>query len=50
MRVRIDIKNWMGNYDSKIKTFNDEGHLSNYLRFMRNHEIYFKIIGVEVLD
>jgi hypothetical protein len=49
MRVRIDTKNWMGNYDSSIKTFNSEGHLSNYIRFMGHHEIYSKIIGVEIL-
>jgi hypothetical protein len=49
MRVRIDTKNWMGNYNSTIKTFNGEGHLSNYIRFMGHHEIYSKIIGVEVL-
>jgi hypothetical protein len=49
MKVRIDTKNWMGNYNSTIKTFNSEGHLSNYIRFMGHHEIYSKIIGVEIL-
>ena len=50
MRVRIDTKNWMGNYNSTIKTFNGEGHLSNYIRFMDNHQIESKIIGVEILE
>jgi hypothetical protein len=50
MKVRIDTKNWMGNYNSTIKTFNGEGHLNNYLRFMGKHQIESKIIGVEVLD
>lgn len=49
MRVRIDTKNWMGNYNSSIKTFNGQSHLDNYIRFMGSHEIYSKIIGVEVL-
>jgi hypothetical protein len=40
----------MGNYGSTVKTFNGEGHLNNYIRFMGHHEIYSKIIGVEVLD
>ena len=50
MLVRIDKKNWLGNYSSRIQTFNSEQHLSNYLRFMSHHELESKIIGVEVLD
>ena len=50
MRVRIDTKNWMGNYNSRVQTFNGESHLNNYIRFMGHHEIYSKIIGVEVLE
>jgi hypothetical protein len=50
MRVRIDTKNWLGRYSSRVQTFNGEQHLSNYIRFMGNHQIESKIIGVEVLD
>jgi hypothetical protein len=49
MKVRIDTKNWMGNYSSRVQTFNGESHLNNYIRFMGHHEIYSKIIGVEIL-
>ena len=49
MKVRIDTKNWMGRYSSRVQTFNGEGHLSNYIRFMGHHEIYSKIVGVEIL-
>lgn len=50
MLVRIDKKNWLGNYSSRVQLFNSESHLNNYLRFMSNHEIESKIIGHEVLQ
>ena len=50
MRVRIDTKNWLGHYRSRVAEFNSEQHLSNYIRFMGNHQIESKIIGVEILE
>ena len=50
MLVRIDKKNWLGNYSSRVQLFNSESHLNNYLRFMSKHEIESKIIGHEVLE
>ena len=50
MKVRIDSKNWLGNYSSRVKVFNGESHLNNYLRFMSNREIESKIIGVTILE
>ena len=49
MKVRIDTKNWLGRYSSRVQTFNSEQHLNNYIRFMGRHEIERKIIGVEIL-
>ena len=50
MKVRIDTKNWLGNYSGRIQIFESERHLKNYLRFMSDHEIYSKIIGFEILE
>jgi len=50
MLVRIDKKNWLGNYSSRVQLFNSESHLNNYLRFMSKHELESKIIGHEVLQ
>ena len=50
MLVRIDTKNWLGNYNSRVVRFNSDQHLDNYIRFMGNHQIESKIIGVEILE
>ena len=50
MLVRIDKKNWRGNYNSHVVRFNSEQHLDNYLRFMSKHELESKIIGHKILE
>jgi hypothetical protein len=50
MLVRIDKKNWLGNYSSRVQHFQSQSHLDNYLRFMWKHQLQFKIIGHEVLQ
>ena len=50
MIVRIDKKNWLGNYSSRVQLFQSETHLDNYLRFMSHHQLESKIIGHEVLQ
>ena len=50
MLVRIDKKNWLGNYSSRVQLFQNERHLNNYLRFMSQHELESKIIGHEILQ
>jgi hypothetical protein len=50
MLVRIDKKNWLGNYSSRVQLFQSQSHLDNYLRFMSHHQLESKIIGHEVLQ
>lgn len=50
MLVRIDTKNWRGNYNSRVVRFSNEQHLDNYLRVCYSNEITSKVIGVEILD
>ncbi len=50
MLVRIDKKNWLGNYSSRVQLFSGESHLNNYLRFMSRCEYESKIIGHEILQ
>jgi hypothetical protein len=50
MLVRLDKKNWLGNYSSRVQLFQSQSHLDNYLRFMSKHELESKIIGHEVLQ
>jgi hypothetical protein len=50
MKVRIDIKNWSGNYRSYVRDFNDDRHLNNYLNKANKDHGTSKIIGVEVID
>ena len=49
MTVQIDTKNWRGNYNSKIKEFNNYTHLNNYLNKCNRDETTSKIIGVTIL-
>lgn len=50
MKVRLDVKNWLGNYSSSVREFHNERHLSNYLNKANKDHRFFKIIGVEVID
>ena len=50
MLVRIDTKNWRGNYNSHVVRFNTRQHLDNYLRVCYANEITSKVIGFEILD
>ena len=50
MLVRIDKKNWLGNYSSRVQLFQSQAHLDNYLRFMSKHQLEGKIIGHEILQ
>ena len=55
MLVRIDKKNWLGNYSSTVKQFQDQQHLDNYLskcysNQVGNNTINSKIIGIEILQ
>ena len=49
MKARIDTKNWNGNYKSNIVEFNDENHLSNYVKKI-NKSSTTKLIGIEIID
>ena len=55
MLVRIDTKNWRGNYNSRVVRFNSRRHLDNYMakalgNQVGNNEITSKVIGFEILD
>ncbi len=50
MLVRIDTKNWLGNYNSNVKHFQDQHHLDNYLRKCYSNEISSKVIGISILQ
>ena len=49
MTVQIDTKNWMGNYNSRIKEFNNRAHLDNYLNKCYRDETTSKVIGVTII-
>lgn len=55
MLVRIDTKNWLGNYNSTVKHFQNQQHLDNYLskcysNQVGNNVINSKIIGVSIIQ
>ena len=50
MLVRIDTKNWRGNYNSHVVRFSNEQHLNNYLRVCYRDESRSKVIGHEILE
>ena len=50
MLVRIDTKNWLGNYNSLVVRFNSEQHLNNYLNVCYRDESRSKVIGTEILE
>ena len=49
MLVRLDTKNWLGKYNSRVQYFQGERHLSNYLAYMAKREYAAKIIGHEII-
>ena len=55
MLVRIDTKNWRGNYNSRLVRFNNQQHLDNYMAKalasqVGNNVINSKIIGLEIMS
>lgn len=50
MLVRIDTKNWLGNYNSTVKQFESQQHLDNYLNKCYGNEGMSKIIGLTTLQ
>jgi hypothetical protein len=50
MIVRIDTKNWAGNYNSWLRSFKNEKHLENYLNKVNADHSKFKIIGTEIIE
>ena len=50
MLVRIDTKNWRGNYNSRVVRFSNQNHMDNYMRVCNQDEGLSKIIGVEILE
>jgi hypothetical protein len=50
MLVRIDTKNWLGNYNSTVKQFTNQQHLDNYLSKCYSNESYSKIIGISTIQ
>jgi len=50
MLVRIDTKNWLGNYNSTVKQFTNQQHLDNYLSKCYSNEGTSKIIGITTLQ
>ena len=49
MLVRIDTKNWLGNYNSNVVRFNSEDHLNNYLNVIYSKGTS-KVIGIHYLQ
>ena len=50
MLVRIDTKNWLGNYNSTVKLFTNQRHLDNYLSKCYSNEMTSKVIGISILQ
>ena len=50
MLVRIDTKNWLGNYNSTVKQFTNQQHLDNYLNKCYSNELTSKVIGIHILQ
>ena len=49
MIVRVDTKNWLGNYHSNVIHVNSDKHLENYLNVIRAKNTS-KLIGYEILQ
>jgi hypothetical protein len=49
MKVQIGYKNWTGRYSTHVRQFNDNTHLTNWLKVMNRDHSTKKIISVEVL-
>ena len=50
MLVRIDTKNWRGDYNHRVIRFSNERHMDNYLAICYKDESTSKVIGVEILE
>jgi hypothetical protein len=50
MLVRIDTKNWLGNYGSTVKEFQNQQHLDNYLSKCYSNESTGKVVGISILQ
>jgi hypothetical protein len=55
MLVRIDTKNWLGNYNSHVKEFENQQHLDNWYSKCLSNQVgnnvtNSKIIGIEILQ
>lgn len=50
MLVRIDTKNWLGNYNSRVVRFNNQDHMDNYMRVCHQDESKSKVIGISILE
>jgi len=47
--IRIDTKNWLGNYHSNVVLFHNDNHLSNYLdKIIKSNTS--KLIGYSVIS
>lgn len=49
IKVRINRKNWLGNYTYSVKDFYGKKHMDNYLSKCFENETTSKIIGIEIL-
>lgn len=49
MQVRIDTKNWLGNYKSNILAFRTKNAMFKYIKKIEAND-NTKLIGVHVLD
>jgi uncharacterized membrane protein len=50
MLVRINTKNWRGDYNHRVIRFSNERHMDNYLAICYKDESTSKVIGVEILE
>ena len=49
MQVRIDTKNWLGNYSTRVLAFRTKNAMTKYISKIEQSDTS-KLIGVHVLD
>ena len=49
MQVRIDTKNWLGNYSTRVLAFRTKSAMTKYVNKIEQSDTS-KLIGVHVLD
>ena len=49
MQVRIDTKNWLGNYSTRVLAFRTKNAMTKYISKIEQSDTS-KLIGVQVLD